>query len=157
MEIKKSHIITFSIAIVLCIITFCAGIFFRFRGVSGTSQQLVDGIVLERETADRIADELNLGKVPLQSSNGYGQAILEGIGSLRKSSEVGRICVDVISQSIKDDQEFTSTIQGNVLGYIDTTDYALELAIRRAESYESIVRAYEQAQSNIGEDNQESK
>lgn len=155
MEIKidKKFFIKLGIIAILCFASFCAGRFIRFRGVSGTSEQLVDGIVLSRETADKLADELNLGGSALKSANGYEKAILEGVGTLRRSSEVGQLCTDAIKQSIESDEKFNEELRRNVSGYFDAADYALELAVERAELYESIIRAYEQTQSDNGENN----
>ena len=155
MEIKidKKVFIKLSIVAILCFASFCAGRFIRFRGVSGTSEQLVDGVILGRETADKLADELNLGGSALKSANEYEQAILEGIGTLRRSSEVGQLCTDAIKQSIESDEKFNEELRRNVSGYFDAADFAIELAIQRAELYESIVRTYEQTQSNNGENN----
>lgn len=155
MEIKidKKFFIKLGIVAILCFASFCAGRLIRFRGVSGTSEQLVDGVVLSRETADKLIDELNLGGSALKSANGYEQAILEGIGTLRRSSEVGQLCTDAIKQSIESDEKFNEELRRNVSGYFDAADFAIELAIQRAELYESIVRTYEQTQSNNGENN----
>lgn len=155
MEIKidKKFFIKLGIVAILCFASFCAGRLIRFRGVSGTSEQLVDGVVLSRKTADKLADELNLGGSALKSANGYEQAILEGIGTLRRSSEVGQLCTDAIKQSIESDEKFNEELRRNVSGYFDAADFAIELAIQRAELYESIVRTYEQTQSNNGENN----
>lgn len=155
MEIKidKKFFIKLGIVAILCFASFCAGRLIRFRGVSGTSEQLVDGVVLSRETAYKLADELNLGGSALKSANGYEQAILEGIGTLRRSSEVGQLCTDAIKQSIESDEKFNEELRRNVSGYFDAADFAIELAIQRAELYESIVRTYEQTQSNNGENN----
>ena len=132
---------------------FCTGRFTRLKGVSGSGEQLVDGVVLSRETADKLADELNLGGSALKSTNGYEQAILEGIGTLRRSSEVGQLCTDVIKQSIESDGKFNEELRRNVSGYFDAADFAIELAIQRAELYESIARTYEQTHSDKGENN----
>ena len=154
MEIKidKKFFIKLGCVALFGIACFCAGQFCRF-GRSGSGEQLVDGVVLSRETADKLADELNLGGVPLKSGAEYGQAILEGVGTLRKSSEVGRICTDAIERSIKRDEKFNEELRRNVSGYFDATNYALELAVKRAESYERIVRTYEQAKSENRENN----
>ena len=159
MEIKidKKFFIKLGIVAILCFASFCTGRFIRFRGVSGTSEQLVDGVVLSRETADKLADELNLGGSALKSGIGYEQAILEGIGTLRRSSEVGQLCTNAIKQSIESDEKFNEELRRNVSGYFDAADYAIDISINRAELYESIVRAYEQTQSNNRENNKESK
>lgn len=155
MEIKidKKFFIKLGIVAILCFASFCTGRFIRFRGVSGTSEQLVDGVVLSRETADKLANELNIGGSALKSGVGYEQAILEGIGTLRRSSEVGQLCTNAIKQSIESDEKFNEELRRNVSGYFDAADFALELAVERAELYESIIRAYEQTQFDNGENN----
>ena len=152
-KIDKKFFIKLGIIAILCFASFCTGRFLRFRGVSGTSEQLVDGVILSRETADKLIDELNLGGSALKSANGYEQAILEGIGTLRRSSEVGQLCTDAIKQSIESDEKFNEELRRNVSGYFDAADFAVELAIQRAELYESIVRTYEQTQPNNRENN----
>lgn len=157
MEIKKSHIITFAIVLILCIASFCAGRFIRFRGVSGTSQQLIDGIVLEREAIDRITDGLNLERGSIKSAAELGRAVKDGLETSRRSNEIGRICADAIKQSIEDDKKFIENLRGDVSEYFDTTDYALDLAIERAELYESIISTYNQAYRDNGEDTEKSE
>lgn len=149
--ITKKRIICVCVVVILCIGSFCAGRFIRFGRISGTSQQLIDGVVLSRETANKLADELNIARDSLQSADNYGRAVLEGIGELRKSSELGRICTDVIKQSIERDAENHENLLKSREEYLDAIDYALELATERSELYESIVRAYEQAISDNGE------
>lgn len=150
-KITKKSIICLCIVILLCVGSFCAGRFIRFGRISGTSQQLIDGVVLSRETADKLADELNIARDSIQSADNYGRAILEGIEELRKSSELGRVCTDVIKQSIERDEKNNKDLLESREEYFNAVDYALELATKRAELYESIVRAYEQAVSNNGE------
>lgn len=156
-KITKKHIIACCITIVLCIGSFCAGRFIRFRGISGTSQQLIDGVVLSRETADKLADELNIARASLSSSENYGQTILEGIGELRKASEVGKLCSDAIKLSIERDAENNENLLQARGDYFESVDYAIELATQRAELYEQIVRTYEQAVSDNGKNSNESE
>ena len=159
MEIKinKKFFICTSIVVLLCFASFCAGRFIRFRGVSGTSQQLVNGIVLEGEAIDRITDGLNLERGSIKSAADLGRAVEKGLEASRRSNEVGRICTDAIKQSIEDDKKFLEDLRGDVSEYFDSTDYALDVAIKRAELYESIVSTYEQAYRNNGENSEESK
>ena len=152
-KITKKSIIYLCIVILLCVGSFCAGRFIRFGRISGTSQQLIDGVILSRETADKLANELNITRNTIQSADNYGRAVLEGIEELRKSSELGRVCADVIKQSIERDAENNKDLLESREEYFDAVDYALELATKRAELYESIVRTYEQAVSNNGENN----
>lgn len=156
-KITKKHIIACCITIALCIGSFCAGRFIRFGRISGTSQQLIDGVVLSRETADKLADELNIARASLSSSKDYGQTILEGIGELRKASEVGRLCSDAIKFTIERDAENNENLLKARGDYFESVDYAIELATQRAELYEQIVRTYEQAVFYNGKNSNESE
>ena len=156
-KISKKLIIACCVTIVLCIGSFCAGRYIRFGRISGTSQQLIDGIVLSRETADQLANELNIARASLSSSENYGQTILEGIGELRKASEVGRLCSDAIKFSIERDAENNENLLQARGDYFESVDYAIELAAQRAELYEQIVRTYEQAVSDNGKNSYQSK
>ena len=153
-EVKKI-IINIICGVLIAGASFCAGRFIRFGRVSATSQQLIDGIVLSRDTADKLANELNLGGNALKSGVEFGRAISEGVRTIRKSSEVGELCADAIKQSIEADERFNQEIRELDEGYFEATNYAIDLAIKRAELYESIVRAYEQAVDNNGENNKE--
>lgn len=156
-KISKKDIIGFIIVVCLCIGSFCTGRYIRFGRISGNSQQLIDGILLSRETADKLANELNISRNSLQSADNYGRAIIEGIGELRKTSEVGRICTDAIKQSIERDAKNSESLL-NVRGdYFDSVDYAIQMATERAELYESIVRTYEQALSDNGKNSSKSE
>lgn len=153
----KKIIISIIGGIVIFICGICTDEYIRFRRVSGASDQLVDGVILSRETRDKLANELNLGGVSLKSGIGYDQALLEGVGTLRKSSEVGRVCANAIEQSIESDEKFNEELRRNVSGYFDAADYAIDISIKHAELYESIIRSYEQAKSDNGENNKESE
>ena len=153
----KKIIISIIGGIIIFICGICTDKYIRFRRVSGASDQLVDGVVLSRETRDKLANELNLGGVSLKSGIGYDQALLEGVGTLRKSSEVGRVCTNAIEQSIESDEKFNEELRRNVSGYFDAADYAIDISIKHAELYESIIRSYEQAKSDNGENNKESE
>lgn len=156
-KISKKHIIACCITIALCIGSFCAGRYIRFEGISGTSQQLIDGVVLSRETADKLADELNIARASLSSSKDYGQTILEGLGELRKASEIGRLCSDAIKFTIERDAENNENLLKTRGDYFESVDYAIELATQRAELYEQIVRTYEQAVFYNGKNSNESE
>lgn len=159
MEIKidKKFFIKLGCIVVFGFACFCTGRFLRFKGISGSGEQLVSGIVLSRETADKLSGELNFEGSEIKSAKLYEQALLEGVGTLRRASEIGRICTDAIEQSIERDEKFNEKLRRNVSGYFESADHALELAIERAELYESIIQSYEQAKSNNGEDNKESE
>lgn len=159
MEIKidKKFFIKLGCIVLFGFTCFCAGRFIRFRGVSGTSEQLVSGIVLEREAIDRITDGLNLERGAIKSAADLGRAVEDGLEEARRSNEVGRVCTDAIIKSIEDDKKFIEDLRGDVSEYFDATDYAIDLAIERAELYESIISAYEQANRNNRENTEESK
>lgn len=155
MESKTKIRISIFFVIILCVSSFCAGRFIRFKRISGTSQQLVDGIILERETIDRIADELNIESNSIKSAAQLGRAIEDGIRTIREANEVGQVCTNAIVRSIEDDRELIESLHGSVSGYLSATDYALNVAIKRAEFYERIISAYDEATRNSREDTEE--
>ena len=139
-KIDKKFFIKLGIIVILCFASFCAGRFIRFRGVSGTSEQLVDGIVLSRETADKLADELNLGGSALKSGIGYEQAILEGIGTLRRSNKLGQECLDLLKKEIEENKKLNeSTISLDMSNIYNEFDIAIE----QAERYEQLLKTSE--------------
>ena len=147
MEIKidKKFFISIGVIVALCFASFCAGRFLRFRGVSGAGQQLVDGIVLERETADRIANELNIGKGALESADGYGKALLEGVGELRKSNKLGQECLDLLKKEIEENKKLNRSIIGLDMSNIYNE---FDIAIEQAERYEQLLKTSELIMSN---------
>lgn len=159
MEIKitKKTFIYLGIILVFGFICFCFGRFTRPSGASGTSQSVVDGIVLEREAIDRIADGLNIEGASIKSADDLGRAIEDGLKTSGRSFEIGRVCTNAIAESIKADQEFSENLRRDLSDSFDTTEYAFDLAINRAELYESIVRTYNGVCGDSGEDPEKSE
>lgn len=142
MEIKidKKFFIKLSCIILFGISCFCAGQFHRFGRVSGTSGQLVDGVVLSRKTTDKLANELNLGGVSLKSGIGYEQALLEGVGALRKSNKLGQECLDLLKKEIEENKKLNeSTISLDMSNIYNEFDIAIE----QAERYEQLLKTSE--------------
>lgn len=155
--INKKTIISFAICVVMCISCFLAGRFIRFKRVSGTGKQLVEGIVLTRSEVDTIADEVGVARNSIQSGADLGRAVINGIKVLREGSEFGELCINEIKRSIEDDQRFNSDIQQTYTDYFESTAYALDLAIERAKLYERIISAYQQADGNNSENSRKSE
>ena len=153
----KKNIIVCGIFIVICISCFFAGRFIRFRRVSGTSNELISGIILTRSEVDKIADAVGIARNSIKSASDLGRAVENGFNSLREGNELGLLCVNEIKRSIEDDKRFNANIQQTYSNYIDTTTAALDVAINRAELYERIISAYEQADGNISKDNEKSE
>ena len=142
MEIKidKKFFIKLGCIILFSISCFCAGQFHRFGRVSGTSGQLVNGVVLSRETADKLANELNLGGVSLKSGIGYEQALLEGVGTLRRSNKLGQECLDLLKKEIEENKKLNeSTISLDMSNIYNEFDIAIE----QAERYEQLLKTSE--------------
>lgn len=155
MEVKitiKKTLIAIGIVVALCVASFCAGRFIRFGRISGASQQLIDGIVLTGDQLSQITDELNLEKGAISSAEELGQAIRRGVNTAGSGTELGRVCIDAIEQSIKSDQEFSRNLSEIEDKHYSAVDRALELAIRRAELYESIISTYNETVGNNGKD-----
>ena len=151
MEIKKSHIITFVIAIILCIASFCTGRFVRFKRISGASEQLESGIILTGDQLNQIADDLNIQRGSIKSAAELGRAINQGIETAGRGSELGQICIDAIKRSIDADRKFAEDISTIEEGYLSTVQRSIELAAERAKLYERIISSYNEAIGDIGE------
>ena len=159
MEIKitKKHIISTIVVISLCFASFCAGRYIRIGRVAGTSQQLIDGIVLSRDTADSILNKLNIATNGINSSTEYNRAISEGIEQMQRSNEIGRLCIKEIERTIKDSKEFTTMLYESYSEFSDKSEWAFDVAIRKSEEYERLINSLQQFAGNIIKDNQKSE
>ena len=160
MEIKitpKKVIIALCVLVVVFFAGLCTERFSRSGRASGTSQQLIEGIVLERDTVNQIADELNISGNLLSSGTSFGPAVIESLREARTANQLGAVCVDEIRRSIERDIEFSKDLRASADGFFGTAEYALNLAIERAELYEGIISTYEQANRDLGEVNNQSE
>ena len=157
MSKTKKIIFIICCAILIFVTGFYSGRFIRFRRVSGTSDELISGIVLTRDEVDKIADAIGISRNSIKSAADLGRAVENGFNSLREGNELGLLCVNEIKRSIEDDKKFNANLQQTYTDYIDTTTAALDMAINRAELYERIISAYEQADRNISKDNEKSE
>lgn len=159
MEIKitKKDIIIFIIFIISCISCFFAGRFIRIGRIAGNSEQLVDGIVLSRDTTDKVIDRLNITANVLISSTEYEQAIIRGIDQLQRSNQIGQLCLSEIERTIEDSKEFTEKLNESYSEFSDGTEWAFNVAIRKSEEYERVIESLQQFTNNIDENNKESE
>lgn len=153
----KKNVIVFCIFIILCIACYLTGRFARFRRVSGTSDELISGIVLTRSEIDKIANAIGIAGNSIKSADDLGRAVESGFDNLRKGNEVGLLCINEIERSIEDDKKFTSNIQQTYTNYFDSATTALDVAIKRAELYERIISSYEQANRDYTKDSKKSE
>lgn len=155
MEIKitKKHIIGISIVICLCIACFCTGRYIRIGRITGTSQQLIDGIVLSRDTTDTILNKLNIAANEFNSSAEYNRAVIEGFERLQRTNEIGQLCINKIERTIKDSQEFTKMLNESYSQFSDRSEYAFDVAIRKSEEYERVIESLQQFTGNFIENN----
>lgn len=135
---------------------FCAGRFIRFKGVSGSSEQLVSGIVLEGDTANTILDELGIARPAGQSANDTGYAVLRGIQELSKSNDTARLCISEIEREIEHTQQNAEIIKQSFDGVSDAIEYGWRLAENQSLAYEQIVNTLQQFNSDSGENDKES-
>lgn len=158
MEIKidKNFFIKLGCIALFGIICFCAGRFIRFKGISGSSEQLVSGIVLERDTANTILDELGITRPAGQSASDTGYAVLRGIQELSKSNDATRLCISKIEREVEHTQQNAEIIKQSFDGVSDAIDYGWRIAEEQAAAYERIVETLQQFNSNTGEDDKES-
>ena len=158
MEIKinKKVFIKLGCIALFGIICFCAGRFIRFKGVSGSSEQLVSGIVLEGNTADTILDELGIARPAGQSASDTGYAVLRGIQELSKSNDTAKLCISEIEREIEHTQQNAETIKQSFDGVSDSIEYGWRIAEEQALAYERIVDTLQQFNSDSSKDDEES-
>lgn len=159
MEIKitKKHIIGISIVICLCIACFCAGRYIRIGRITGTSQQLIDGIILSRDTTDTILNKLNIATNGFNSSAEYNKAVIDGFERLLHTNEVGQLCINKIERTVEDSQEFAKMLNESYSKFSDGSEYAFDVAIRKSEEYERVIESLQQFTGDFIKDNKKSE
>ena len=135
---------------------FCTGHFTRFKGISGSGEQLVSGIILEGNTADTILDELGIARPAGQSASDTGYAVLRGIQELSKSNDTARFCISEIEREIEYTQQNAEIIKQSFDGVSDTIDYGWRLAENQSLAYERIIDTLQQFNKDSGENDEES-
>ena len=135
---------------------FCAGRFIRFKGVSGSGEQLVSGVILERDTADKLLDELGVARPAGQSASDTGYAILRGIQELSKSNDTAKLCLSEIEREVKHTQQNAEIIKQSFNGVSDAIEYGWRLAENQSLAYERIVDTLQQFNKDSGENDKES-
>lgn len=149
--IKLGCLIVFGVT---CFLT--GGFFFRSRGISGTGEQLVSGIVLERDTADKLLDELGIARPTGQSAVDAGYAVLRGVQELGKSNDAARLCISEIEREVNLTQQNAEIIKQSFDGVSDAIDYGWRIAEEEAAAYERIIETLQQFNSDTGENDEES-
>ena len=158
MEIKisKKFFIKLSCIALFGIACFCAGRFTRLKGVSGTSEQLESGIILERDTANTILDELGIARPAGQSASDTGYAVLRGIQELSKSNDTARLCISEIEREVEYTQQNAKIIEQSFNGVSDAVDYGWRITEEQVAAYERIIDTLQQFNNNSSKDDKES-
>ena len=158
MEIKidKNFFIKLGCIALFGITCFCAGRFIRFKGISGSGEQLVSGIVLEGNTANTILDELGIARPAGQSASDTGYAVLRGIQELSKSNDTAKLCISEIEREIEHTQQNAEIIKQSFDGVPDAIEYGWRIAEEQARAYERIVDTLQQFNNNTSKDDEES-
>lgn len=158
MEIKidKKFFIKLSCIALFGFACFCAGRFIRFKGVSGSGEQLESGIIFERDTANTILDELGIARPAGQSASDTGYAVLRGIQELSKSNDTARLCISEIEREVEYTQQNAKIIEQSFNGVSDAIEYGWRLAENQSLAYERIVDTLQQFNSNSRENDEES-
>ena len=158
MEIKidKKFFIKLGCIALFGVTCFCAGRFIRFKGVSGSGEQLVSGIVLEGNTANTILDELGIARPAGQSASDTGYAVLRGIQELSKSNDAARLCISEIEREIEHTQQNAEIIKQSFDGVSDAIEYGWRIAEEQALAYERIVNTLQQFNNDSSKDDEES-
>lgn len=155
MEIKniKGQFIDCCVVLCLCIVSFCAGKFIRFERISGSSEQLISGIVQAGDNTDQIIDKLIVAGASAESANRYGTIISRIIKELRDENEQLGISTNEAIRAIESNKRVTELVQSASSSLYETTGTALELAIKRAEDYERLIESLQEALRNTTENN----
>lgn len=158
MEIKidKKFFIKLGCIALFGITCFCAGRFIRFKGISGSGEQLVSGIVLEGNTANTILDELGIARPAGQSASDTGYAVLRGIQELSKSNDTAKLCISEIEREIEHTQQNAEIIKQSFDGVSDAIEYGWRIAEEQARAYERIVDTLQQFNNDTSENDKES-
>ena len=158
MEIKvdKKFFIKLSCIALFGIACFCAGRFTRLKGVSGSSEQLESGIILERDTANTILDELGIARPAGQSASDTGYAVLRGIQELSKSNDTARLCISEIEREVAYTQQNAKIIEQSFNGVSDAVDYGWRITEEQVAAYERIIDTLQQFNNNSSKDDKES-
>lgn len=158
MEIKidKKFFIKLGCITLFGITCFCAGRFIRFKGISGSGEQLVSGIVLEGNTANTILDELGIARPAGQSASDTGYAVLRGIQELSKSNDAAKLCISEIEREIEHTQQNAEIIKQSFDGVSDAIEYGWRIAEEQARAYERIVDTLQQFNNDTSKDDEES-
>lgn len=158
MEIKidKNFFIKLGCIALFGITCFCAGRFIRFKGISGSGEQLVSGIVLEGNTANTILDELGIARPAGQSASDTGYAVLRGIQELSKSNDTAKLCISEIEREIEYTQQNAEIIKQSFDGVSDAIEYGWRIAEEQALAYERIVDTLQQFNNNSTKNDEES-
>lgn len=158
MEIKidKNFFIKLGCIVLFGITCFCAGRFIRFKGISGSGEQLVSGIVLEGNTANTILDELGIARPAGQSASDTGYAVLRGIQELSKSNDTAKLCIGEIEREIEYTQQNAEIIKQSFDGVSDAIEYGWRIAEDQARAYERIVDTLQQFNNDSSKDDKES-
>ena len=135
---------------------FCTGRFTRIKGISGSGEQLVSGIILERDTANTILDELSIARPAGQSASDTGYAILRGIQELGKSNDAARLCINEIEREVEHTKQNAEIIKQSFDGVSDAIEYGWRVAEEQARAYERIVDTLQQFNKDSSEDDKES-
>lgn len=155
-NIDKKFFIKLGCLIVFGVACFLAGRFIRFGGVSGASEQLVSGIVLERDTANKLLDELGIARPAGQSAVDTGYAVLRGVQELSKSNDAARLCISEIEREVDLTQQNAEIIKQSFDGVSDAIEYGWRIAEEQAAAYERIIETLQQFDKDSGEDDKES-
>lgn len=143
MEIKititpKRVLITLGILLAFGAACFCAGRFSRFGRVSGTSQELVDGIILTGDEASRVLDKLGIARSSGKSAKDLGYEVGRGIERLCQSDEVQRLFINDIRREIETTTENAKVINESFTDVSDASDYGWNIILDEARALQRI-------------------
>ena len=151
-KISKESIFVVIAVIIMCGASFCAGRYIRVRRASGDSEQLIEGIVLSGDTANRVLDELGIARSSGESAADLGRAVARGIEKLQRSNETARVCIDKLNREVATTQQNIKVIQSSFDDVSDSIQLGFRLAEEQAGAYERVVDTLQQFNSDSSKD-----
>ena len=155
MSKAKKILTNIGYVVLIFVLGFCTGRFIRFKQISGSSEQLVSGIILEGDTANTILDKLGIARPAGQSASDTGYAVLRGIQELSKSNDAARLCISEIEREVELTQQNAEIIKQSFNELSDAIDYGWRIAESQSLAYEQIVDTLQQFNNDSGENDKE--
>lgn len=124
----------------------------RLTDIPGTSGTIESGVVSAGNSSDSISNSTNVGISAGNSSIGTSTAVGSGLTELQRSIEKYRIFEDVVDRTIESSLEAERTYEAIRGDSSSAEEYAIRVAIEKAEALERIIKTLREASDNLKQD-----